>query len=428
MIKGRVLDNLGDEELALRALQEIEVQFGSDYLLSKTNKSPLSLLWNRCDRLATVELFTIGYCILKIKENNEGWLKSTIREMKRCSQKTKGLISEIIFFGMFSTARSAVNPAKNNNPGYDFSIEMGNGFTQYISVKNIDISDEKLKFQANCKRVRVKWREKLRFLKKNLSLNVLCDGHISSDDFDLIIDYIKKANEIWSNTSTELRVGLLLSIKELPTAHPVSPAHVSDVVIICCAGHESEKRRYANRLAQAAKNIQHHTSKLENALRVIFIRVNVHANYNDIFEKANQIINDPSYAVDCLIIHQPSYARDRDNKSMIHHCVGFAVTPRYAINLGEGGYGGIEFPLGCFSMSQAPVKIINKTTSEEFDAQPTDYIFQQGDIYNLGGYGEFISIGSPAQGIREHGVCYINGEYLVVDPKQIPRDDNLILI
>lgn len=53
MIKGRLLDNLGADGEALEALQTIRSLFGDPYLKAKSDNKPLSLLWQRLDRLST---------------------------------------------------------------------------------------------------------------------------------------------------------------------------------------------------------------------------------------------------------------------------------------------------------------------------------------------------------------------------------------
>ena len=428
MIQKRILDKLGSEGEAEEAFQEIEKLFDANYLQAQSNKNPLSILWNRTDRLATVELFIIGKCLLKIKEENESWLKKTIREIKRSPEKSKGLFSEIIYFGMLSLPHSQIIPATGNNPGYDFSIQMKNGFTQFISVKNVDISDEQRKFQAGCKRVRAKWREKLRLLKGNLGLSVFCHEPINENDFELVIKSIKEAKTMSPQLHITPRDGLNIVITKLPIDYQTSPVHTSDMVLVCCPGPKSEKKRYANRVAQAAKNLLSHTAQKTDALRLIFIRVNVHADYKEIQDCAAQIINDPTSKIDCVITYQPSYVRDNENNSLIHHCFKMEASPRFAENLGEDGPAKITIPLGSVSMSQAPIQFIDPIKGKIQEIQSSDYIFQQGDIYKLGKIGEHISMNSLAPGLREHGVCEINGKFIAISSKITPNEESLILI
>lgn len=428
MIQGRVLDKLGSEGEAEQAFKEIENLFGTDYLKAQSEKNLLSTLWNRKDRLSTVELFIIGKCLIKIKEDNESWLKQTIREIKRSPDKSKGLFSEIIYLGMLSLPCSKIIPAPRKKPGYDFAIPMKNGFTQFISVKNVDISDEQKKFQAGCRRVRAKWKEKLRLLHENLSLAILCHDSIKENDFELIIKSIKELKSIHPQLRIAPRDGLNILITKLPIDYKISPAHTSDMVLVYCPGPESEKKRYANKVAQAAKNIWAHTAQETNALRIIFIRVNVHADYKEIQDRANQIINDPTSKIDCIITYQPSYVRDNENNSLIHHCFKMEFTPRFAMNLGEDGPAKITIPLGSVSMSQAPIKFVDPIKGEIQEILSSDYVYQQGDIHKLGKIGEHISINSLAPGIREHGVCEINNEFISFSSKLTPNDESLILI
>ncbi|STR44781.1 hypothetical protein [Iodobacter fluviatilis] len=428
MIQGRVLDNLGSQGEAEQALQEIENLFGTDYLNNQSEKNLLSMLWNRKDRLSTVELFIIGKCILKIKEEDESWLKKTVREIKRSPDKTKGLFSEIIYFGMLSLPYSKITPAARKNPGYDFSITMKNSFTQFISIKNVDVSDEQKKFQAGCKRIRAKWKERLRFFHKNLGLTVISKEPIKESDFELIIKSIKEVKKIFPQLRITARDGLDMLITRLPINYEVSPIHTSDMVLIYCPSPESEKKRYANKVALAAKNLISHTKQEINALRIIFIRVNVHADYTRIQNRAIQIINDPTSKIDCIMTYQPSYVRDNEGNSIIHHCFKLEATQRFAMSLGEDAPAKITIPLGITSMSQAPIQFVDPINGKVQEIQSSDYIFQQGDIYKLGKIGEDIYINSPAPGIKVHGVCEINNQFIAISSKLTPNEENLILI
>ncbi len=428
MINGRALDNLGEEGEAIQALQEIEKLFGVAYLSAQPESNPLSILWNRKDRLSTVELYIIGKCLIKIKQENELWLKQIVREIKKSPNKSKGLFSEILYFGMLSVPYSKIVPAERKNPGYDFSIPMKNGFTQFVSVKNVDISDEQRRFQSGCRRVRAKWREKLRLLNENLGLSILCQDPINKDDFELIIKSIREAKAIYPQLHLSPRGGLNILVTRLPVNYQTSPVHTSDMTLVYCPSPESERKRYSNKVALAAKNILLHTQQESKALRIVFVRVNVHADYKEIQDRATQIINDPSSKIDCIITYQPSYVRDNKNNSLIHHCFKMEVTPHFAMNLGADCPAKVTIPLGSVSMSQAPIQFMDPIKGKIQEIQPSDYVFQQGDIYKLGKLGEYIYMASLASGLREHGVCKINNEFITLSSNSTPNDDNLILI
>lgn len=149
MIKGRDLSNLSANNDGEKALNNIIKYFGIEYLTNNKQHS-LPRLWARPDRLATVELYILGMCLDAFDESNQKWLKDTIRRIKsELPRNATGLFTEIIFFGYFNLQRSIIIPAKSKNPGYDFSIEFPNKNKQYVSIKNIDISDAQNAFLSN---------------------------------------------------------------------------------------------------------------------------------------------------------------------------------------------------------------------------------------------------------------------------------------
>lgn len=429
MIKGRNLDKLGADGEAASALQAISDLFGDDYLNNEDEKKPLSLLWNRTDRLATVELFIIGMCFLKILPTNKQWLQQTIREIKRCPDKSKGLFSEILYLGIFETSKSEIVPAPNKNPGYDFSIKLSSGNMQYISIKNVDISDEQKKFQAGCRKIRAKWREKLGFFRKNLCLRIASKDTLTQDDFHLIVKIIHQQKFLSSSMHLSPKYGIDIFTTEMPSSDfPLSPAHTSDLVIIYCPGAESEKKRYVNKVAKAADNLLKNTEKDANTLRVIFMRVHVNCDYSFVQERAKEIISDENSCIDCIICYQPSYTRNNNGDSLLHHCLKIELSPKFAMGLGEDRPMKANLFLGTASNEQANLKLIDSTNGKEIVIAPSDYMFQQGDIYKIGQIGDEITINSPAPGIREHGVCMIDGKFITFTSKITPKTDDLLLV
>lgn len=77
-------------------------------------------------------------------------------------------------------------------------------------------------------------------------------------------------------------------------------------------------------------------------------------------------------------------------------------------------------PIGSISLQQSRNQIKDLASGRILELSPSDYLFQQGDIYNLGKIGQHIPLNSPATGIREHGVCLVNGSYLTFSSKTPP--------
>jgi hypothetical protein len=275
MINGRALDKLGPEGDALTALQTVVELFGESYLTAKSNNNPISLLWNRPDRLATVELYIFGKCLQKLLASNEKWLRQTIREIKKSPGKTRGLSTEIIYLGMFEVQERTIFPAAKYNAGYDFSITNEEGRNQYISIKNMDISANYASFQKGCRKVRTKWQDKLRLISKNLSLRIGIKNIPTEEDFDLIIKSIQAQREIYPQLHLTPKDGIDIFIATLPSSGNLSPMHTSDTVMFYCTAPTSETQRYLSGIRKAAENIYRHTKNDSSALRVVFMRLHV---------------------------------------------------------------------------------------------------------------------------------------------------------
>lgn len=332
MITGRNLSNLGKDGDADDALKAVISHFGQNYL-ELNKKHPLQQLWSREDRLATVELYTLGKCLEKFTPENELWLKNTINRIKKVPANTPhGYFTEIIYFGMFGLHKSKIEPAIGKNPGYDFSTELPNGTKQLISVKNIDISDSQKKFQENCRRLRARWREKLKFHNAKLGIRVVSSKTLDSDDFDLLIKEIKSLSPLPSRITLQLNEKINIYINELPQSeYNLSPKHISDMVLVFCPSPESENTRYIRKIREAVGNIAKHTTIDENTSRVIFMRAHVNADYNYIAKQAELLVNDSHNEVDCIICYQPSYVRDNDNNSLLHHCFKFEASAKHGM-------------------------------------------------------------------------------------------------
>lgn len=428
MIDKRNLDNLGTKEYALEALKTIKNLFGDIYLDNTSSKIPLSILWNRVDHLASVELVIFGRCLINALAIDEQWLLRTIKEIKKSSSKAKGLITEIIYLGLFTCKNSKILPAAINKAGYDFSINLSENSKQYISIKNIDISDPQREYQANCNKLRIQWKLKLKIIQQSFGLRVVSQVPLESVDFDNIIEAIKKEKIFYMGQLISPKDGIRVYVTPLPTFKKLSPAHISDTVLVYAPSPQSENTRYALKLSNAASNIFNHTKNIEGAKRVLFIRLHVHADASKLEELARVLVNDVSPLVDCIIFYQPSYGRNSNNSSLLHHYFNLVANGDYFKDASKYGLISCEIPIGTISNSQCHNHVIMTKENNPIKIQPSDYVYQQGDLYVLGGTDGEVTIDSPAPGIHEIGVLHFKNEYLVFKSKLTPLSDELLII
>ena len=86
-------------------------------------------------------------------------------------------------------------------------------------------------------------------------------------------------------------------------------------------------------------------------------------------------------------------------------------------------------PIGSISQSQSPIKIIDHQTGQGINWPLSHYFFQQGDFYleskkHQDGSIYCDDLGSPAMGIRKHGVFFNS----VIGNKTTPKFEELLII
>lgn len=432
MLTGRDLSNLGnDEDVAVVALQAVIDIFGEGYLKSTSNHR-LQKLWSRADRLASVELYTLGRCLLKLKESSPFWLKNTVNSIKKQPpNSSQGFFTEILYFGMFSLHHSEIIPAEKSNPGYDFSVVLPNDTKQFISIKNIDLSEAQIKFQKKCNNFRTKWKEKLRTINTRLGIRVVASRTLCDEDFQTLISKIKSLNLKTPVTSLQIDAEIMIHTFELPQGddYSLSSKYISDIVQVFCPPAESELKRYLKKIRDAVVNISKYTSQDANTSRVIFIRLHVNADYNYISKEVHKLVNEQEGGGDCIVCYQPSYVRDENNNSLLNHCFKFEASPSYAPKMNGADYFRVEIPVGTISQNQSSVKIIDLESGRSNELPPSYYFFQKGDLYlNLkidkDGRQYCDDLGSPAPGIRKHAVF----ENMVIEVKGVPKSEDLLII
>ncbi|WP_426726008.1 hypothetical protein [Enterobacter cloacae complex sp. 277I4] len=78
--------------------------------LSKQEGHRLQKLWARRDVLSTSELYSLGKSIINLSVNNKKWLDGTAKEIKKDTDSSHGLLTEMIIIGSLSTSNGTVSP------------------------------------------------------------------------------------------------------------------------------------------------------------------------------------------------------------------------------------------------------------------------------------------------------------------------------
>ncbi|MDU9414897.1 hypothetical protein [Pseudomonas sp. zfem005] len=426
MIKGRDLSDLSENDDASYIFELIVSHFNENYLNGKS-RHRIQQLWQRPDRLATVELYTLGKCLEKFSDENLAWLKGTIKRIRNEPEKAHGFFTEILYYGFFGLYKSKILPAQKKQPGYDFSVLYPNNTSQLISVKNIDISDYHKQTNARCVRLRRLWINHLKSKRSNLELHISSTTPLTENDFDTIEKTIKHLGATPSSANVK---GIQIHTRPIfHSVYDLAPTHTSDIVFVQCPSPDSEKNRYKNRLKDAVANIKKHSNPDNSVSRIIFLRTHVSADYEHISEYAKNITEDPNHGIDAIIFYQPSYVRDHLNNSLLNHLFKIEVSHKLAHQMNGSDWFKVTPPIGAASVNQSNTII----EGGDYSITPSDFIFQEGDIYQLAkkdvdGSLYNYDMGSPAPGIRKHAVFFVNGGYRTFELKSSPKSDNLLII
>lgn len=376
-------------ELDIRcAFQAIIDLFGLEYLSSPKDHR-LPKLWKRIDRLSTFELFMFGQSLVRINQRNDcqDWLKRTASAIKRQSKDiTHGFFTEVLFLGISSYKLLKTDkyypiiPAPNSNPIYDFKVRLTDDLENVISIKNIDISNAQINFQANCELLLKTWKEVLKKSSRHLSLVVSSDKYISEAQFKLIINHIQ-ATQIDAIQST-FDSRITLRVKELPIDNYFeSNICTSHLLQVLCPPHESELKRYILKIRNAVNDLKKYIPSTKKCFRTLFLRAHVHANYVYIQNKVDSLLYEEDCGIDCIIFYQPSYSRAHDGKNILLHCLHIAVIPEKILELREIASFGVNFPIGYFSENKSNVVLRNGSVDNDIHLSPDTYFFQKGCIY-----------------------------------------------
>jgi hypothetical protein len=215
----------------------------------------------------------------------------------------------------------------------------------------------------------------------------------------------------------------------------LSPAPISDSVLVMAPAGAKEQPRFVKNLRSAAERFGQvpHESK---QWRVLHMRVHAMADIDYLQKLATAVLEKPEADIDVICLHQPSYSRDANNASLIHHAYKLAATPRFAMERADKILLKVAPPVGSVSTSSTPI-ILMQNGVQHAALPPNTYFYQQGDVYRaLHSNNESWSgaLGSPASGIREHLVMRSEvvgakgAPSTIFSPKETPESDELLLV
>jgi hypothetical protein len=119
-----------------RLLETVASQFDTGWLEAE-NGNPVQELWRRKDAQSTNELLLLGEAIENLAAIDQSWVIRRIREIKDDDTgRRAGAIFELLGLNLFCGANQRVEPAPENNPGYDGLVFFSDGSSLMLSIKN----------------------------------------------------------------------------------------------------------------------------------------------------------------------------------------------------------------------------------------------------------------------------------------------------
>jgi len=210
-------------------------------------------------------------------------------------------------------------------------------------------------------------------------------------------------------------------ITELKDAGALAEGRVSDTFLIIAPAPPREQERFLKNIRTAALKFKK-ISRGENKWNVVFMRVHALADVMYLCEAAQQILSSPDMPVDHLIVYQPSYVRNAENRSFLHHAVIPVVSERFVVSRNPPTPIRMSPPVGVAHNS--PSLFVAGAAQQALSVLSNMYVYQQGDIYRSASEGEYASLASPVSGIRQHAV--FRGQ-IYSDSMQAPYDDLLVV-
>ena len=421
----RILNGVANPQAVTDAFRAVEETFGAIWLSDPNGLARLQRTWRRNDHLANLELYTLGVAIHMLrKHGQEDWLKRTVKAIRK-STTSHGLITEIIVYAMIEFEGKRLIPAPLKTPAYDFSTSSSGGDTYYLSVKNHDITDTAKEFARRSEQLRKAWRNRLAKERKNLALYLWSEKPLSSDDFELVLGHINGERGTVIGGPTPLKPTLNVKIAALTEPLNLATAETSDTVLVMAPAPLLEQERFQKNIWSAADKFRP-LGRNPGQWNVLFMRVHVLADIDYLGKLAEQILSKPGAPLDCIILHQPAYVRDKTNASLLNHSFRVICSPSFEQSRNPATPFRFMPPVGSCSLSAAPMVIFSDDV-EAGPLPPNSYLFQQGDIFRAWSpaVGEgLMPLSSPAEGIRQHVV--VAG--MILSAKGMPIHPDLLLI
>ena len=420
-------------------LDAIARQFDTEWL-TLNGSNPLQLLWERRDLLATGELLNFGTAIEELENIDPAWVRRRVTHIKEDNEGNRsGAIFELLGLSMFLHAGNKVVPAADSNPGYDGTVELPDGSSLVVSVKNHGITTYEKHFRQKARDLDEQLQLWLRqHLKTGLELRISCSTHPDSEMWDKVKREVKHAIESLVGGNIQAQCSkreFEIVLKQIsPDYNPLSSKQLSSTMVIIGEAHKNEQKKFVGALRDGCANLVNHTRELpESACRVLFVRISENALLESCKEWAEEYFHQfPNEIVGIIILYQAAIITSSDGVSIGHHLLLVEgpqfkswVYPAYGPNRRMP-----DMAVLIGVILKNPSKKVIIAGDRQF-ALENKYSYQRGDIYTLYKIpnleGSQFNLTAPSLGVKVHAELETD-ESTVTFSVISPESDRLFLL
>jgi hypothetical protein len=254
-------------------ITSLEDFVGSDWLAAQPPcASPLTEVWNRCDYLSSLELFTVADSYRQMAPRTGAEWLAQYRAAFR-SHNAKDIVSqsyELMSAAMFSYAHQ-VTLCPPSHKGYDFTVRDG-GKTVRVSCKKLGASDGERSFRESAQSL---YAHVVATAAKLRSPSFQAVLHLADPDDSLKLTL----GELQSGITNRLAAfrggppvrhrigGWRLTLAPLlygPGDLPVDREYASHTFIYISPYAQDEQRRFSDRFHEAARKLKVHGPPVDN--------------------------------------------------------------------------------------------------------------------------------------------------------------------
>lgn len=330
VLRGASQDELNDK------LGAVAEAFGTDWL-EGAGESPVQMLWNRKDALATNELLNFGDAIQRLQAESPTWLKGQIDTIRsRDEGNAAGAIFEILGLNLFSRENCKVVPAPENMPGFDGTLLLSDGSRIVVSIKNHGMSTYEREFLYRARNIDEQFQEALRAASLNgIELRVLTQVNLDTSLWSTLLDDIAACVSQYESGAKdrELDRPYNIVLKPLDTADFALSAHeLSSGVLVLSPLHKNEQDKFVEDIRKGCANLLNHTKEEPgDVCRMILLRLSATASVQNCREWAEWYFSEyPDDMLDLIMLYQCSVVTDTSaDTSVIAHHFCTATGPRF---------------------------------------------------------------------------------------------------